>query len=146
MARCSFVILVSFLLLGAALGSTASKDDDVVPGSLLEAEAATSAAAKTQVNVADKAKLQVLAQSGAAATVTSTAKLSARADGDNGVSKPWDFFATGTTLTMTWIAFAILVVIVMGLGMLFGCLLRMHNGDGKAKAFDIDTNAHALYT
>jgi len=135
MARCTLrAYLGVALLLCSALAVSALDKVDSKDVSLLEAQTATSV--RSQLQVAHK-------RSTVSATHKATAAVAATVKGD--VSQPWDFLATGTSLTMTWIAFSILIVLTCGLGAVLGCLLRTYCGDAKSKTFDIETSAHSIY-
>jgi len=56
------------------------------------------------------------------------------AAGDNGVNKPWLFFATNYTLTLSWIAFCIFVVISGFLGSVAGWFIRKSCAERRSKA------------
>jgi len=68
------------------------------------------------------------------------------ASGDNGVTKPWEFFATNYSLTVSWIAFSIIIVISCFLGGIAGWCTRKACGERKSHSFDVNTDAHKLYS
>jgi len=66
--------------------------------------------------------------------------------GDNGVTQPWQFFATNYTLTLSWISFSVIIVMACFLGGVGGWCTRKACGERKSQGFDVDVNAHNLYT
>jgi hypothetical protein len=71
--------------------------------------------------------------------------LVAAAGSDNGVTKPWEFFATSYTVTMSWISFSIILIISCFLGGVGGWCTRKACGERKSREFTVDTSAHNLY-
>jgi len=143
MARSLHVTLAIALVLCSALIASALDRADTKDPSFLESQTATSVRAQLQVAHKARAAVAVAAKSTVQAAVAATVSATAQVKGD--VDKPWEFLTTNTSITMTWIAFALLIVIVAALGTIIGCLLRTYCGEGKSKSFDIETSAHSIY-
>jgi hypothetical protein len=65
---------------------------------------------------------------------------------DPSQSKPWEFIATGQSLTLSWLAFAIIIVIVCAAGTAAGCAIqKRRGGDGQNAYLSVNPDAHDLY-
>jgi len=119
-----------------------SEEQDAVMSDAAESESAATAHLKHRIAHAHKRKISA---SHLSATAIRPHSLKAGA-GDNGVNKPWQFFATNYTLTLSWISFSVIVVISCFLGGVGGWCTRKACGERKSHGFDVDVNAHNLYT
>ena len=79
-----------------------------------------------------------------AQTLNLQAQTQASSDGDS--LKPWVFVTTDTTLTMSWIAFALLIAIPCSFGIMVGCLYRKYVSEGGSGRYaNLNTSAHDVY-
>jgi len=108
----------------------------------VESEAATTANLKQRIAHAHKHKVSA---SHLSASALKPHSMKAGV-GDNGVAKPWQFFATNYTLTLSWISFSVILVISCFLGGIGGWCTRKACGERKSHGFDVDVTAHNLYT
>lgn len=62
-------------------------------------------------------------------------------------TQPWDFSHTGTTVTLTWTGFAVLLVLTCLVGIASGWCLKKYRGraGGDAAFLEVSTDAHDLY-
>jgi len=146
--------LLLLMVAGAAIATGLDSRDNSMVGlseeqnaAMLSEDAAESESAATthlKHRIAHAHKHKISA-SHLSATVIKPHSLKA-GTGDNGVNKPWQFFATNYTLTLSWISFSVIVVISCFLGGVGGWCTRKACGERKSHGFDVDVNAHNLYT